>query len=165
MRKLRPILDLIRGKYADDALDMMKYLPHRGARMIEEVLKSAMANAEDQGVRNVGDLSSPTPEATAARCSSGSCRAPAAWPTWSAAGRCHISIGLADLEPARSPAPVAFDGDATPRTTTTNDFRRVFAPSRLALEGLQRHGPERSTNRLPDRYLRGLAEPLVREQA
>ena len=56
VRKLRPILDLIRGKYADDAVDILKYLPHRGARMIEKVLKSAMANAEDKGIRNVGDL-------------------------------------------------------------------------------------------------------------
>ena len=31
-------------------------MPHRGARMIEQVLKSAMANAEDKGVRNVGEL-------------------------------------------------------------------------------------------------------------
>jgi large subunit ribosomal protein L22 len=56
VRKLRPILDLIRGKYADDAVDILKWMPHRGARMIEQVLKSAMANAEDKGVRNVGDL-------------------------------------------------------------------------------------------------------------
>jgi large subunit ribosomal protein L22 len=56
VRKLRPILDLVRGQYADDALDILKYLPHRGARMIEQVLKSAMANAEDRGIRNVGDL-------------------------------------------------------------------------------------------------------------
>src|SRR5262249_29554398 len=56
VRKLRPILDLIRGKYADDAVDILRYLPHRGARMIEKVLKSAMANAEDRGVRNVGDM-------------------------------------------------------------------------------------------------------------
>ena len=56
VRKLRPLLDLIRGKYADDAVDILKYLPHRGARMIEQVLKSAMANAEDKGVRNVGEL-------------------------------------------------------------------------------------------------------------
>ena len=56
VRKLLPILDLIRGKYADDAVDVMKYLPHRGARMIEKVLKSAMANAEDRGIRDVGDL-------------------------------------------------------------------------------------------------------------
>jgi large subunit ribosomal protein L22 len=56
VRKLRPILDMIRGKYADDAVDMLKYLPHRGARMIEQVLKSAMANAEDRGMRDVGAL-------------------------------------------------------------------------------------------------------------
>ena len=56
VRKLRPILDLIRGKYADDAVDILKWMPHRGARMIEQVLKSAMANAEDKGVRKVGDL-------------------------------------------------------------------------------------------------------------
>ena len=56
VRKLLPILDLIRGKYADDAVDILRFLPHRGARMIEKVLKSAMANAEDRGVRNVGDL-------------------------------------------------------------------------------------------------------------
>ena len=55
-RKVRLILDLIRGKYADDALDIMKYLPHRAARMVEAVLRSAMANAEDKGVRDVGDL-------------------------------------------------------------------------------------------------------------
>ena len=56
MRKLLPILDLVRGKYADDAVDILRYMPNRGARMIERVLKSAMANAEDQGMRNVGDL-------------------------------------------------------------------------------------------------------------
>jgi large subunit ribosomal protein L22 len=54
--KVRPVLDLIRGHFADDALDVLKYMPQRAARMIEQVLKSAMANAEDKGVRNVGDL-------------------------------------------------------------------------------------------------------------
>src|SRR3954449_11881673 len=56
VRKLRPILDLIRGKYADDAVNVLRYMPHRGARMLEQVLKSAMANAEARGVRDVGDL-------------------------------------------------------------------------------------------------------------
>ena len=56
VRKLLPLLDLIRGKYADDALDILKYMPNRGARMIEQVLKSSMANAEDKGFRNTGDL-------------------------------------------------------------------------------------------------------------
>lgn len=56
VRKLLPLLDLIRGKYADDALDILRYMPNRGARMIEQVLKSSMANAEDKGFRNTGDL-------------------------------------------------------------------------------------------------------------
>ena len=56
VRKLRPLLDLIRGHFADDALDMLKYMPHRGARLIERVLKSAMANAEERGIRKVGEL-------------------------------------------------------------------------------------------------------------
>jgi large subunit ribosomal protein L22 len=56
VRKVRPLLDLIRGHYADDALDVLKYMPHRGARLVESVLKSAMANAEDKGIRNVGEL-------------------------------------------------------------------------------------------------------------
>jgi large subunit ribosomal protein L22 len=56
VRKVRPLLDLIRGHFADDALDILKYMPHRGARLVEQVLRSAMANAEDKGVRNVGDL-------------------------------------------------------------------------------------------------------------
>jgi large subunit ribosomal protein L22 len=46
-RKVRPIADLIRGKYADDALDILRYQPHRGARLIEKVLRSALGNAAD----------------------------------------------------------------------------------------------------------------------
>jgi len=46
-RKVRPLADLIRGKYADDALDILRYQPHRGARLIEKVLRSALGNAAD----------------------------------------------------------------------------------------------------------------------
>ncbi len=45
-RKVRPLADLIRGKYADEALDILRYQPHRGARLLEKVLKSALGNAE-----------------------------------------------------------------------------------------------------------------------
>jgi large subunit ribosomal protein L22 len=55
-RKLRPIADVIRGKSADEALETLRFLPNRGARLIESVLKSAVGNAEDRGVRNVEDL-------------------------------------------------------------------------------------------------------------
>ena len=46
-RKVRPIADLIRGKFVDEALDILQYQPQRGARMLEKVLKSAVANAQD----------------------------------------------------------------------------------------------------------------------
>jgi large subunit ribosomal protein L22 len=51
--KVRPFADLIRGKAAGEAVNLLRYVPNRGARMLEKVLKSAMANAEEQGARNV----------------------------------------------------------------------------------------------------------------
>jgi large subunit ribosomal protein L22 len=51
-RKVRPLADLIRGQLADDALDILRFQPHRGARLLEKVLKSAMANAEDRRATN-----------------------------------------------------------------------------------------------------------------
>ena len=46
-RKVRPLATLIRGKFADEALDILKYQPERGARLLEKVLKSALGNAQD----------------------------------------------------------------------------------------------------------------------
>jgi large subunit ribosomal protein L22 len=46
-RKVRPLADLVRGKFVDEALDILRYQPHRGARMLERVIKSALANAQD----------------------------------------------------------------------------------------------------------------------
>jgi large subunit ribosomal protein L22 len=46
-RKVRPLADLVRGKFVDDALDILKYQPQRGARMLERVIRTAMANAQD----------------------------------------------------------------------------------------------------------------------
>jgi large subunit ribosomal protein L22 len=54
--KVRHVIDLIRGKTVAESLDTLRYLPHRGARMIEKVLNSARANAEDRGARNVDSL-------------------------------------------------------------------------------------------------------------
>ena len=55
-RKVRPLADLIRGKHADEALDILRYQPQRGARMLEKVLNSALANAEDRRAPNVSHL-------------------------------------------------------------------------------------------------------------
>ncbi len=45
-RKVRRVADLIRGHNAREALVMLEFLPHLGARLIEKVLKSAVANAK-----------------------------------------------------------------------------------------------------------------------
>lgn len=54
--KVRPFADLIRGQRAVDGLNALRYLPNRGARMLEKVLRSAMANAAERQVRNVDNL-------------------------------------------------------------------------------------------------------------
>lgn len=46
-QKVRPLADLVRGKFVDEALDILRYQPHRGARMLEGVIRTAMANAQD----------------------------------------------------------------------------------------------------------------------
>jgi len=55
-RKVRPLADLVRGKFADDALDLLRYQPQRGARMLEKVIRSALANAEDRRAHDLDDL-------------------------------------------------------------------------------------------------------------
>jgi len=54
--KVRQIADLVRGRSVADAQEVLKFLPNRGARFLEKVLKSAAANAEDQAVRDVERL-------------------------------------------------------------------------------------------------------------
>lgn len=55
-RKVRPFADLIRGRSVDEALQMLRFAPNRGARLVESVVKSAMGNAEDRGARDPEDL-------------------------------------------------------------------------------------------------------------
>jgi large subunit ribosomal protein L22 len=54
--KVRPLAKLIRGRRADEALAILQYQPHRGARMLEKVLKSALGNAEDRRAPNLSRL-------------------------------------------------------------------------------------------------------------
>jgi large subunit ribosomal protein L22 len=55
-RKVRPFADMIRGKFADDALNLLRFQPNRGARLLEKVLRSAIANAEDHRAPNLNNL-------------------------------------------------------------------------------------------------------------
>ena len=55
-RKIRPFASLIRGKPAEEALELLRFLPNKSARLLEAVLKSALGNAEDRGARDVEEL-------------------------------------------------------------------------------------------------------------
>jgi len=46
-RKARLVIDVIRGKDAQEALAILKFTPNYAARLIEKVLASAVANAEN----------------------------------------------------------------------------------------------------------------------
>src|SRR3989344_2879682 len=46
-RKLSRVIELIRGKGALEAAPILKFLPQKGARIVEKVLKSAIANARN----------------------------------------------------------------------------------------------------------------------
>ena len=51
-RKARRVVDLIKGKRAGDALIFLRFMPYRGAKFVEKLLKSAMANAEQKKATN-----------------------------------------------------------------------------------------------------------------
>ncbi|MFL7792967.1 MAG: 50S ribosomal protein L22 [Anaerolineae bacterium] len=45
-RKVRRVVDQVRGLSADEALDMLHFLPHAAAGPVEKLIRSAVANAE-----------------------------------------------------------------------------------------------------------------------
>ena len=47
-RKARLVMELVRNKPVTEALNILKFTHNRAARHIEKVIKSAIANAEDQ---------------------------------------------------------------------------------------------------------------------
>ena len=46
-RKVRLIMDQIRGKKVEEALNILKFSPKKGARMLKKLVYSAVANAEN----------------------------------------------------------------------------------------------------------------------
>ena len=55
-RKLKYFAELVRGKTVDEAIQLLRFLPNRGARLIEKVILSAKGNAADRGARDTEDL-------------------------------------------------------------------------------------------------------------
>ncbi|MDQ0204566.1 50S ribosomal protein L22 [Pectinatus haikarae] len=55
-RKARVVIDLIRGKNVTEAFAVLKFTPKAGADVVNKVLKSAVANAENNFDMNVDAL-------------------------------------------------------------------------------------------------------------
>ena len=46
-RKLGRVLEMVRGKSAGEAMRLLNFMPQKGARILEKVIKSAIANAKN----------------------------------------------------------------------------------------------------------------------
>lgn len=46
-RKVRLVVDMVRGKRVTEAIELMKFVPNRAATDVEKLLKSVAANAEN----------------------------------------------------------------------------------------------------------------------
>lgn len=55
-QKARLVADQIRGKGVEDALDILKFSPKKGAAIIKKVLESAIANAEHNEGADIDEL-------------------------------------------------------------------------------------------------------------
>ena len=52
-RKLRRVINEVRGKAVNEALDMLRFMPYFAARVVEKNVKAAAANAfEQSGVKS-----------------------------------------------------------------------------------------------------------------
>ncbi len=54
--KVRPLVDMVRGKRVDEALTILKFTPTPTARIVAKVVKSAAANAENNFQMSPSDL-------------------------------------------------------------------------------------------------------------
>jgi large subunit ribosomal protein L22 len=55
-RKTRLVVDMVRGKEIQTALNILKFTPQPSAKLVAKLLSSAVANAEQKGVSDVDRL-------------------------------------------------------------------------------------------------------------
>lgn len=55
-QKARTVIDLVRGKDVNEALKILTYLNKKSARMVKNLIESAVANAEQKQVIDVDNL-------------------------------------------------------------------------------------------------------------
>jgi large subunit ribosomal protein L22 len=54
--KVRPLVDMVRGKPVDEALTLLRFIPTPKAKLIAKVVQSAAANAENNFQMDPADL-------------------------------------------------------------------------------------------------------------
>lgn len=55
-QKARLVVDMVRGKGVQEALNILKFSPQRAAEIVAKLVGSAVANAEQKGVGDVDRL-------------------------------------------------------------------------------------------------------------
>ncbi|MDG5468005.1 50S ribosomal protein L22 [Deltaproteobacteria bacterium IMCC39524] len=55
-QKTRLVVDMVRGKAVQEALNILKFSPQRPADVVAKLVRSAVANAEQKGVEDVDRL-------------------------------------------------------------------------------------------------------------
>ncbi|MCG2776992.1 MAG: 50S ribosomal protein L22 [Desulfobacterales bacterium] len=55
-RKIRLVMDQVRGKQVGEALNMLSFAPQRGARILKKLVNSAIANVEQNTGVDVDSL-------------------------------------------------------------------------------------------------------------
>ena len=56
VRKLKRVVDLVRGRRVQEALEALQFLPSPAAEQVARVVKSAAANAENELLTRTSDL-------------------------------------------------------------------------------------------------------------
>lgn len=54
--KVRPVMDLVRGKPVERALAILRYMPQKAAKEVARTIQSAAANAENNFEMDLADL-------------------------------------------------------------------------------------------------------------
>ena len=55
-QKIRLIMDQVRGKKVEEAINMLSFAPQRGARILKKLIDSVVANAEQNSDMDVDTL-------------------------------------------------------------------------------------------------------------
>ena len=54
--KVRPLVDMVRGKMVDEALTLLRFTPTPKAKLVSKLVRSAVANAENNFQMDPADL-------------------------------------------------------------------------------------------------------------